>query len=80
MATGNSVVSEYHRRAEECRLQAEKAKSRMIRRDGYNLLSDGNTSRPTQSDGERIEPPSSLSSDPQQFKLNPPQQTPGLNT
>src|SRR4051794_22311253 len=27
MATGGSVVSEYHRRAEECRLQAEKAKS-----------------------------------------------------
>jgi hypothetical protein len=27
MATGDSVISEYHRRAEECRLQAEKAKS-----------------------------------------------------
>ena len=27
MTTGDSVVSEYHRRAEECRLQAEKAKS-----------------------------------------------------
>ena len=27
MATGDSVVGEYHRRAEECRWQAEKAKS-----------------------------------------------------
>jgi hypothetical protein len=27
MATGDSVVSEYHRRAKECRLQAKKAKS-----------------------------------------------------
>jgi hypothetical protein len=27
MATGDSVVGEYHRRAEECRLQADKAKS-----------------------------------------------------
>ena len=27
MATGVSVVSEYHRRAKECRLEAEKAKS-----------------------------------------------------
>ena len=27
MGTGDSVVSEYHRRAEECRLQAKKAKS-----------------------------------------------------
>ena len=27
MGTGDSVVSEYHRRAEECRLQAKNAKS-----------------------------------------------------
>jgi hypothetical protein len=27
MATGDSVVGEYRRRAEECRLQADKAKS-----------------------------------------------------
>jgi uncharacterized protein YchJ len=27
MATGDSVVGEYHRRAQECRFQADKAKS-----------------------------------------------------
>ena len=57
------------RRSADCR--PRRPSPRMIRRDGYNLLSDGNTSRPTRSDGERIEPPSSSSSDPQQFRTQP---------
>src|SRR4051794_16064075 len=59
MTTGDSVVSEYHRRAEECRLQAKNANSEGDKARWLDLLSDGNTSPPTQSDGEGIDPPRS---------------------
>jgi hypothetical protein len=61
MATGDSVVGEYHRRAEECRLQADKAKSEddkarwlqlaerweYIAADAERRLKDRSTEKPT---------------------------------